>query len=135
MELPTTWPSSGRIQVRNEYNNAVGHLDFSIRAQAGGGETLHINSLSINTGLRSRGVSDAVLGQVVQNNPRIMSISGELAGENLRIYQQAIGQNLPPIEAVRRTPAYRLRRRLGFGTIDHFEVNAWGTPILRTSRP
>jgi GNAT superfamily N-acetyltransferase len=105
--------SEEKIELFEPGAGRVGYLDFIVEKK-----TLEVDYLSVNAPYRRQGVSEALLAVALRENPKVKKIETEaLASTNGDFLEAALKRGLSCEEAIRTTPAYRMRARLGFSKI------------------
>lgn len=124
----TTKALPGEIRAVDFLGAPLGVLHYRIK-----GEVLAIEYLNVDERHRRRGLGRMLLARAVLEHPEVTVIEGELHGANFDEFRNAMALGLEPLDAIRRTPAYRMRRALGFGRID-LERTDFAGPKLATRR-
>jgi GNAT superfamily N-acetyltransferase len=97
---------------------------------------LSIMSVKVEEGFRGQGISTRLYREILRSHPDILEIEGNLAEDNEAIYRKAIAEGKSHLEALKETPAYKVRAKLGFGLIDESQsvVDAKGQVDLVVRR-
>lgn len=93
----------------------VGSLKTSL---LGRGTHLRVDLIRVDAAFRQKGISEKLLREAVEANPRINRISGLLVMTNKEQYLKAIQSGLEPAEAFRQTPLGRVAVKLGFTKVE-----------------
>ncbi len=89
----------------------IGIVHYSILDD---GKTLHINLIRINKVNRGFGYSEMLFQSILKEHPGIKTITTDLVDKNLQILNDALARDMPLEDAIRETPAYKVRKRIGF---------------------
>ncbi len=85
------------------------------------GETLlDIVNIKIENNYRKNGISDYLFQVLLKEFPRTMRIRTTLTATNWLVYTQAKASGLSDLEALRKTPAYKIRMNNGWGKVNDF---------------
>jgi hypothetical protein len=93
---------------------AIGEAWFSVFADT---KSLAILSLEVERDFQRKGVSEFMLAQMLKYHPDISSVEGDLNQTNFYIVRDAEFKGMPLKQAIKQSPAYKLRKRLGFTKI------------------
>jgi hypothetical protein len=72
----------------------------------------------IMTKQKGQNLSKVFIARAIMMNPDVHSIAGKLSLDNYTAYINALAKKMTPAEAIQQTPAYKVRRDLGFTKID-----------------
>lgn len=105
--------SQRKYQVLDEKGREVALLDIEI---ANG--NLEVREVFVNSDLRRHGAARLLLEQALADHPSVTGIrTFALVQTNLDVVNQARAAKLTQEQAIRSTPAYKIRARLGFTEI------------------
>ena len=93
--------------------------------------TLHVDNITVYSEYKRNGVSLALLEEAVKINPDTKVITSSLSTENEEIFLNALSQGLSPLDSVQETPAYKIRKALGFSEIINFD----GSDVFSVRKP
>lgn len=65
-----------------------------------------------------RGTSGILFNSVMKEHPEVTSIKAMLVEDNAHVYDRLLAEGRTPLEAIKQTPAYKIREKLGYGRID-----------------
>lgn len=103
--------SYNQITLFDQNEQLIGEISYIIRDKR-----LDVEGLFIGD-YRSQGLGTAFYQHLLENNPQLETISGFLAATNKKIFNEAF-KTMQFIDAVKQTPAYKIRNKLGFGIVD-----------------
>lgn len=83
--------------------------------------SLQVDNITVYTEYKRNGVSLALLEEAIRINPDTKVITSGLSTENEEIFLNALRHGLSPLAAVQETPAYKIRKTLGFSEIFSFD--------------
>lgn len=98
--------------VRKSDGRLVGQISWEVDRT---GKNLSIEHLDAK--IPGKGFSQNLLDFVLARNPKVQVIHGELLEDNFDAFIDARHAGLPCLDALKRTPAYKIRARAGFGRI------------------
>lgn len=86
-------------------------------------KTLFVSLLE--TRLKNQGIGLGLFAKVLSQFPEIEKITTVLGRDNFLAFEKAKRKNLSDLDAIKETPAFKIRRRLGYSTIDieHIEID------------
>ncbi|MES2855049.1 MAG: hypothetical protein V4692_04255, partial [Bdellovibrionota bacterium] len=85
---------------------------------------LHVGTIDVDKSYRGKQISKLLLAKILLSYPETREIRTYLEDDNNLVYRNALVDDLSTLDAVRETPAYKIRNALGFGQIKAFrEVN------------
>ncbi len=93
----------------------VGSMDYRIFSNG------KMEMTYIFSSVRQAGVSKALFARALLEHPEVVEIKSYLADVNAEIYYEGIESGLSSIDALKNTPAYKIRASIGFTRIIHFE--------------
>jgi hypothetical protein len=105
-----------RYSLRAKNGTELGFIEYTIKSP----QHLHVAFVSNSTRGTDRltGLTDPLLAQAVAANPGVTRVSSSLTRSNVQALVRAVEAGLAPLEALKTTPAYRARARLGFVEIE-----------------
>ena len=101
--------------------NGEGRLMGSVEFQFLNKDSLYISYTEIEDlpiDFRRQGVHTALIARILTEYPHIKVLIGDLADDNKSLYEKALEQGLSVEEAIKSTPAYKTRVKLGFSQVD-----------------
>lgn len=104
-----------RIDGRVRY--AVGDSDLAVMDYHIFGDELTGISITVEEAHRNRGISALLLAKILLTYPQIKKITTSLIDLNRTVARELIAEGKTVTEALIETPAYRIRKRLGFSRI------------------
>jgi len=124
----STYPEWGAIRVENGVLSAdeVGtELEFYTEGKLLGhikytrdGSHLDIDYVTIFPIDRGKKLSEVFLYEALKRNPGIKSIAGKLSGTNLEAFLTTFKGGQSPRDAIKNTPAYKIRAAMGYSKIN-----------------
>ncbi|HXH30439.1 MAG TPA: hypothetical protein VNJ01_06480 [Bacteriovoracaceae bacterium] len=128
-QFPIGDETKGFVQIENS-EGVVGTGSFTLKD---GKTELVIDSLLVDPNFRGQNFSDVLIARVLKDNPSIVRTSTALADTNAKAYIDAIkrGPFVTREQAIRETPAFKIREKLGFTEIDmnSFKVVVKSVPL------
>ena len=88
----------------------IGTLKIYLQARG----TARIDDLYVPEAARGKKISELLFAQMVLENPRVQRIASTLMDDNRRLIMAEVDRGTPCAEAIRRSPAGRMRARFGF---------------------
>jgi len=82
-----------------------------------GGLTLIVFYIHTSSAFRKNNLSKLVLAKMLAENPKTQRIKTSFAETNKAIFDEALATGDSPLEAIRKTPSYKIRAELGFSRI------------------
>lgn len=103
-----------RYSLKNKLGQEVGELDGFMATQ----DTLSIGYFRVFDQYQNAGIARYMYEQLLRDLPEAVEIStGTLSSTNEKIFRQGIQAGLSVEEAIMKTPAYKIRARLGYSEI------------------
>jgi GNAT superfamily N-acetyltransferase len=108
-----------RVEMRDPDGHQVGYVTYYLHKKD---EVLEIDFVSVREDYRKNGVGEALFAQVLRQHPEIKEIETEvLVDTNEKVLKKALDAGLSCKDAIRATPAYRIRARFGFTELVRYE--------------
>lgn len=106
--------SVGYLKSLDLSKNPQGRIEFSIDLNS---QTLKITRVDAN--IRQRGIAQMLYARLLEIHPNIKRIETSFSFKetNFFEYQKAIESGKSPLDALKETPAYKIRKKIGFGKI------------------
>lgn len=120
-----------------EGSSSLGVMIFRYDTNA---EILHVDNITVYSEYKRKGVSLALLAEAIRLNPKTQIITSSLATENQEIAIAGLERGLTPLAAIQETPAFKIRKALGFSEVvtiedsDSFSVRRPGISSLSSLR-
>lgn len=108
--------------------NEVGYLQYERK-----GTVIEIDFVESNA--KSKGVATAAFDQMLKDNPKVTLIRSSLALDNKRIVKDAMANGLSCIEAIKLSPAYKIRAKFGWTKIIKAHCPANENYTLEVAKP
>jgi GNAT superfamily N-acetyltransferase len=123
------------IAVIYESGSKLGSLEYHLER-----DVLKIDRMMTATNYQRIGIGATLFEAVIKMNPQIRQIQTELAEDNDRLFHEALTQHRDTEAAIRKTPAYKIRARLGFtrivpGSVRDTSWDGSGTYQFAVERP
>ena len=99
--------NENQIWVYNTDDEVLGFLDYKIE-----GDDLLVSMLAVNQ-VQRQGLSKLMIEEVVRAN-NIKTMSGIMSADNHKIFMDSYLANHSIRSAIKETPAYKIRKSLGF---------------------
>ncbi len=110
--------SSSVIRVEVSHPQFKSQLGFVNAEISPGGTRLDLQNVGVvNANNYRKGLSEFMMAEVVKRHPRVREIESTLAMDNLAAAKSALGTGVSCVEAIKQTPAYKMRAKLGFTQI------------------
>lgn len=107
-------------EMTTKSGKKIGHLSFIITPRG----ALKIIHAGVKEKYRRNGVSEALLAKILKEHPEIVSVDAHtLVDTNEQVMLKALSQGLSCKEALKATPAYRMRARFGFTEITNYDCD------------
>ncbi len=109
-------PGGVRIEVAHpEFKTKLGFIEGEITQS---GRVLDVHNVEVlNVNNHRKGLSEYMMAEILKRHPRLRELRSTLAMDNQSIAQKALSSGLSCAEAIKSTPAYKMRARLGFTQI------------------
>lgn len=117
--FPVSEPGNSRVDLRMERatdGEELGRIEYQIGGK--NGDELRIDSISVPEDFEMRGVSTELIREAIETHPNIRKIRSYLREDNAEAVEKALREGLDLNEAVKASPAYKARKKLGFGHIE-----------------
>ena len=112
-------PGIEKVNVYDASNARVAAFEYNIRMDDSGAPTvLKVSIAAVDPDFRGLQIADALYKKVLDYHPEIKSLEGSLAYTNAKIFWTEFAKTKSYIEAVKATPAYKSRVKLGFSNIE-----------------
>lgn len=82
--------------------------------------TLKVMNIQVERTVRKKGLSKLILAKILELNPQITEIVSSLIQDNEKIFYAYLNQGNSVVEAIKQTPAYKVRANLGFSKIKSY---------------
>jgi len=107
----------GTVRAYGPDGQRLGYLGFELRGRT----TINIEDLYVEEEFRRRGLSEAMMAEILRRNPLVDRIETDsLVATNGKVLKKALKKGYSCKDAIRATPAYQMRKRLGFGKLKSF---------------
>ena len=106
--------SGDRFSAFNQAGETIGYIEYHLGESR---RLLEISHSWTSPAMRGKGVNTMLFARVLSQHPTIERIATSLAEENIAIFKSAIKLGAKPLEALEATPAYKVRKKLGFGRV------------------
>jgi|FLYM01.1.fsa_nt_gi hypothetical protein len=111
-----TYPviEDGISQIHLKFENfIVGDISYELVDES----ELKIFLVFINQPFRGKGLSEKAFQEVLRLNPKVTKIHTHLIRDNEDALREALDRGETCVEAMKSTPAYKVRKKLGFSKI------------------
>jgi len=102
-----------QIRILNNNRKVIGFIDYRIVKN-----TLDSIMILVSKDCRKQGVSKALLAALLLRHNEITEMKIEVAGKNQEILEAELAKGKNITEAFKYTPAYKIRKALGFEVIE-----------------
>lgn len=109
-------PSTVRIEITHpEFKTNLGFVEGEVTQS---GRVLEVHNIEVlNVNNHRKGLSEYMMAEILKRHPRLRELRTTLAMDNKSIAQKALSSGLNCTEAIKSTPAYKMRAKLGFTQI------------------
>lgn len=107
-------PDGNRFSAFNQAGETIGYIDYHLGENR---RLLEISHSWTSPAMRGKGVNTMLFARVLSQYPSIERIATTLAEENIAIFKSAVKLGAKPLDALQATPAYKTRKKLGFGRV------------------
>jgi hypothetical protein len=100
------------------YHKFIGHSEGTLARREDGSPLLQVDFVEIRNYYQKLRASEIMLGRMIQHFERactsVKRIRSQMDGDNGEVYWEAIERGLSPVEAIKETPAYKVRTKFGY---------------------
>lgn len=110
--------ASGSVRIELSHPELKTQVGFVEGELSKNGTVLEVQNLEVlNSNNFRKGLSEYMVSEILKRHPRIREIKTTLAMDNLVSAKAALSTGLSCLEAIKQTPAYKMRAKLGFTQI------------------
>ena len=117
------------VEVKaSNYTKKVGYIEYTPK-----GKVLDIDY--VQSYVEKEGVSTAAFGEMLRRQPQAQIIVTRLSMDNKSIAQGFLDQGMSCIDALKETPAYKVRAKFGFTKILNASCPQYNHFVLDVAKP
>lgn len=105
------------ITVYNKNELQIAYADYSFQ----GADIIKIGQIDISPAYWKNGLSKLILARIIEDNPQVKEIKTQLADRNEKVFNDFRDMGYSVLDAIKETPAYKVRAALGFSKIKEYE--------------
>jgi hypothetical protein len=110
-----------KIRLKHADGYTVGSVLFSYNPKK---RLLEIENMDVLSDFKKSGVGEVLMDQALLRFETTQIAVESLASDNAAVLQQGLAKGLSTIEAIKQTPAYKIRQKMGFTEIIPASINA-----------
>lgn len=101
----------------------IGVLAYTVTLNPRGQKVLTVERIEMAEEFRQRGLSKILLGQMLEDHPRTISVEANLTGTNWSVFKKARRAGMSALTAAQMTPFFLAMEKLGFAQVDSLTEN------------
>lgn len=110
-----------KIRLKHANGYTMGYVLFHYHPKQ---HLLDIESMDVLTDFKKSGVGEVLMDQALVRFETEQIAVESLASDNAAVLQQKLAEGLSAVEAIKQTPAYKIRQKLGFSQIIPESINS-----------
>ncbi len=105
------------VTVHNKNEQQIAYAEFSFPEK----DVIKIGQIDVLPAYWKNGISKLIIARIIEDNPQVKEIKTQLADRNEKVFNDFRDMGYSVLDAIKETPAYKVRAALGFSKIKEYE--------------